>query len=439
MAKVYIRTFGCQMNEYDSQRIASAFGELGYDLTTIPEEADFAVINTCSVREKPQQKVASEIGRLKTIKNIKIGICGCVAQQEGENFLNNYKDVSFVFGTDAIDRLYEIIDIVQKGGRICDTGISNKGISIPLFERTTSVSAYVTIMKGCDNFCTYCIVPYVRGREKSRPLEEILEEVSYLAEHGVKEVTLLGQNVNSYGKNLHISMSFPDLLRLVCRVDKIERIRFVTSHPKDFSEKLIHVMAEEKKIAPYLHLPLQTGSDNMLKSMNRKYSYSEYREKVLMAKYKIPGLALSSDFIVGFPGETDEDFEKTLTAIKEIRYESIFAFKYSPRPKTKAFSMDDDVSEDKKLERLHRLLEAQEKVSAEILEGYVGKTTDILVEGKSKKDSEIFSGRNPQNRIVNFSSNYKLKIGDVVSVLITEAKKNSLFGKHAEISEVINA
>lgn len=439
MAKVYIRTFGCQMNEYDSQRIASAFGELGYDLTTIPEEADFAVINTCSVREKPQQKVASEIGRLKTIKNIKIGICGCVAQQEGENFLNNYKDVSFVFGTDAIDRLYEIVDIVQKGGRICDTGVADKGISIPLFKRTTSISAYVTIMKGCDNFCTYCIVPYVRGGEKSRPPEEILEEIRYLGENGVKEVTLLGQNVNSYGKNLDIDVSFPDLLRLVCRVDKIERIRFVTSHPKDFSEKLINVMAEEKKIAPYLHLPLQSGSDNILKSMNRKYSYSEYREKVFMAKYKIPGIALSSDFIVGFPGETDEDFEKTLTAIKEIRYDSIFAFKYSPRPKTKAFSMDDDVLEETKRERLHRLLEAQEKVSAEILQGYVGKTTDILVEGKSKKDSEIFSGRNSQNRIVNFSSNYKLKIGDMVSVMITEAKKNSLFGKHVEISEVINA
>lgn len=439
MAKVYIRTFGCQMNEYDSQRIASAFGELGYDLTTIPEEADFAVINTCSVREKPQQKVASEIGRLKTIKNIKIGICGCVAQQEGENFLNNYKDVSFVFGTDAMDRLYEIVDIVQKGGRICDTGVADKGISIPLFKRTTSVSAYVTIMKGCDNFCTYCIVPYVRGVEKSRPPEEILEEIRYLGENGVKEITLLGQNVNSYGKNLDIDVSFPDLLRLVCRVDKIERIRFVTSHPKDFSEKLINVMAEEKKIAPYLHLPLQSGSDNILKSMNRKYSYSEYREKVLMAKYKIPEIALSSDFIVGFPGETDEDFEKTLTAIKEIRYDSIFAFKYSPRPKTKAFSMDDDVLEETKRERLHRLLEAQEKISAEILQGYVGKTTDILVEGKSKKDSEIFSGRNSQNRIVNFSSNYKLKIGDMVSVLITEAKKNSLFGKHVEISEVINA
>lgn len=439
MAKVYIRTFGCQMNEYDSQRIASAFNELGYDLTTIPEEADFAVINTCSVREKPQQKVASEIGRLKTIKNIKIGICGCVAQQEGENFLNNYKDVSFVFGTDAIDRLYEIIDIVQKGGRVCDTGVSDGNISIPVFERTTSVSAYVTIMKGCDNFCTYCIVPYVRGREKSRTPEEILEEITYLGEHGVKEVTLLGQNVNSYGKNLHIRMSFPDLLRLVCRVDKIERIRFVTSHPKDFSEKLIHVMAEEKKIAPYLHLPLQAGSDRVLERMNRGYSYSEYKQKVLLAKEIVPGLALSSDFIVGFPGETDEDFEKTLIAIKEIRYESIFAFKYSPRPKTKAFSIDDDVPENTKLERLHRLLEAQEEVSTEILKSYVGKTTDILVEGKSKKDSEIFSGRNSQNRIVNFSSNYKLKIGDMVSVLITEAKKNSLFGKHLEISEVVNA
>ena len=439
MAKVYIRTFGCQMNEYDSQRIASSFGELGYELTTIPEEADFAVINTCSVREKPQQKVASEIGRLKTIKNIKIGICGCVAQQEGENFLNNHKEVSFVFGTDAIDRLYEIIDIVQKGGRICDTGVSDKGISIPVFERTTSVSAYVTIMKGCDNFCTYCIVPHVRGREKSRTPEEILEEIRYLAEHGVKEVTLLGQNVNSYGKNLEVSIDFPGLLGLVSKIDKIERIRFVTSHPKDFSEKLIHVMAEEKKITPYLHLPLQAGSDRVLERMNRKYSYIEYKQKVLLAKEIVPGLALSSDFIVGFPGETDEDFEKTLDAIREIKYDSIFAFKYSPRPKTKASYIHDDVPEDTKNERLKKLLDIQEKISSEILQNYVGKATSVLVEGRSKKDSEVFSGRNPQNRIVNFYSNYRLDIGDMVNVVITEAKRNSLFGKYAEIPEVLNA
>lgn len=438
MSKVYIRTFGCQMNEYDSQRIASAFEKLGYDLTTIPEEAEFAVINTCSVREKPQQKVASEIGRLKTIKNIKIGICGCVAQQDGENLLNNYKDVSFVFGTDAVERLYEIIDVVQKGGKICDIGVSDKDISIPVFERTSSVSAYVTIMKGCNNFCTYCIVPYVRGREKSRHPDEILEEIEYLVKNGVKEVTLLGQNVNSYGKNMDIDISFPGLLKLIAKT-AVKRIRFVTSHPKDFSEELIYVMAEEKKVAPYLHLPLQAGSDNVLKNMNRKYSYPEYREKVFMAKSKIPQLALSSDFIVGFPGETDEDFEKTLNAINEIRYESIFAFKYSPRPGTKASSMKDDVAEEIKLERLHRLLEAQEKISAEILQSYVGKITSVLIEGRSKKDSEIFSGRNPQNRIVNFSSNYRLKVGDIKYVMVTEAKKNSLYGEYLEMPEVVNA
>lgn len=430
MSKVYIRTFGCQMNVYDSERIASIFEEIGFAQTENPEEAEFAIINTCSVREKPQHKVTSEIGRLKRIKNLKIGICGCVAQQEGENLLNSYKDVSFIFGTDAIDKLYEIIDLVQKGERVCYIQTDEKSISIPLFSRKSKVSAYVTIMKGCDNFCSYCIVPYVRGREKSRSPFEIIEEIKYLVDNGVKEVTLLGQNVNSYGKNLDENINFPKLLYMINEIDKLKRVRFVTSHPKDFSDELIDALKDCEKLAPYLHLPLQSGSNSILKRMNRNYTYEQYLDKVLKAKDKIENLALSSDFIVGFPGETDRDFNDTLRAIREIEYETIFAFKYSPRPKTKAFNFEDDVDDSIKSKRLDILLKEQEKISAKLLNSYVNKYSEVLVEGKSKKDENIYSGRNLQNRVVNFKSKYKLEIGDIVNVYITEAKKNSLFGKY---------
>ena len=429
MSKVYIRTFGCQMNVYDSERIASIFKELGFSQTENPEEAEFAIINTCSVRDKPQHKVTSEIGRLKRIKNLKIGVCGCVAQQEGENLLSNYKDVSFIFGTDAIDRLYEIIDLVLKGERVCYTETNDKEISIPLFSRKSKISAYVTIMKGCDNFCSYCIVPYVRGREKSRSPFEITQEIKYLVDNGVKEVTLLGQNVNSYGKNLDENINFPKLLYMINGIEKLKRIRFVTSHPKDFSDDLIDAMKNCEKLVPYLHLPLQSGSNNILKKMNRKYTYEEYYEKISKAKQEVKDLALSSDFIVGFPGETHQDFEDTLRAIKEIEYETIFAFKYSPRPKTKAFNFEDDIDDKIKSDRLGILLKEQEKITSKLLSNYVNKYSEVLVEGGSKKDENIYSGRNLQNRVVNFKSKYKLKIGDIVNIYIFEAKKNSLFGK----------
>jgi tRNA-2-methylthio-N6-dimethylallyladenosine synthase len=353
-----------------------------------------------------------------------------VAQQEGENLLNSYKDVSFIFGTDAIDKLYEIIDLVQKGERVCYIQTDEKSISIPLFRRKSKVSAYVTIMKGCDNFCSYCIVPYVRGREKSRSPFEIIEEIKYLVDNGVKEVTLLGQNVNSYGKNLDENINFPKLLYMINEIDKLKRVRFVTSHPKDFSDELIDALKDCEKLAPYLHLPLQSGSNSILKRMNRNYTYEQYLDKVLKAKDKIENLALSSDFIVGFPGETDRDFNDTLRAIREIEYETIFAFKYSPRPKTKAFNFEDNVDDSIKSKRLDILLKEQEKISSKLLNSYVNKYSEVLVEGKSKKDENIYSGRNLQNRVVNFKSKYKLEIGDIVNVYITEAKKNSLFGKY---------
>ncbi len=432
MGKFYIKTFGCQMNVYDSERITSIFNELGYETTDNPSEADYAVINTCSVREKPQHKVDSELGRLKKIKNLKIGVCGCVAQQEGEKFLNNYDYVDFVFGTDAIPSLYDIYDMVENGQRVCNVNFSEDKLSIPVFNRGKTVSAFVTIMKGCDNFCSYCIVPYVRGREKSRTPEEILNEINNLVNNGIKEVTLLGQNVNSYGKNLEHFVSFPELLQMVNNISGLERLRFVTSHPKDFSDELMNTIKNSEKICEYLHLPLQSGSNNILKIMNRKYSYEEYRDKILKAKSEIENLALSSDFIVGFPGETDKDFEKTIEAIKEIEYETVFAFKYSVRPGTKAEKFKDDVPENVKNERLSELLKTQEKISEKLLKKYEGKVLEILTEGKSKKDDVIFTGRSRQNRVVNFESNENISPGTTVKVLIKEAKKNSLYGLHVK-------
>ena len=428
MGKLYVKTFGCQMNVYDSERIASVFKDLGYETTDNPEEADYAIINTCSVREKPQHKVDSELGRLKKHKNLKIGVCGCVAQQEGNKFLDNYDYVDFVFGTDAISSLYDIYDMVENGQRVCNVNFNEDKLSIPVFNREKTISAFVTIMKGCDNFCSYCIVPYVRGREKSRKPEEIIDEINNLIKQGVKEVTLLGQNVNSYGKNLETFVSFPELLKIVSDIRGLERLRFVTSHPKDFSDELIEVIKNTDKICEYLHLPLQSGSNSILKKMNRRYTFEDYREKILKAKSEVKDLALSSDFIVGFPGETDEDFEKTLDAIKEIRYETIFAFKYSTRPGTKAENFEDNVPENVKTERLNELLRVQNEISSELLKSYVGKKLEVLVEGTSKKDDKVFTGRSRQNRVVNFESDVILSPGSVVKVLISESKKNSLYG-----------
>ncbi|MCA1926943.1 MAG: tRNA (N6-isopentenyl adenosine(37)-C2)-methylthiotransferase MiaB [Calditerrivibrio sp.] len=431
--KLYIKTFGCQMNEYDTERIISAFEMMGYGMTDDPSEADFAIINTCSVREKPSEKVKSEIGRLKKYKkdnpNFKIGVAGCVAQQEGEAILDSNSYVDMVLGTDGIPRIGEVVERVENGERIAVTEFSSDNFTIPNFSRNRSVSAFVTIMKGCDNFCSYCIVPYVRGREKSRKSIEILDEVKYLVDNGVKEVTFLGQNVNSYGKNLDENINFTQFLYMATKIDGLERIRFVTSHPKDFSGELVDLISSEEKICEYLHLPLQAGSDSVLKKMNRGYSYSEYFEKVSMAKEKIKNIAISSDFIVGFPGEKDDDFLKTLDAIKEIEYETIFAFKYSPRPGTKASDIEDDVSEIVKSQRLKKLLDEQEKITSRLLKSQIGEIQEVMVEGISKKDNKVFSGRNRRNRIVNFVSSKVLKAGDIVNVKILEAKKNSLYGE----------
>jgi len=420
------------MNEYDSLRIASIFEKMGFAPAETMEDGDYLVVNTCSVREKPQHKAESAIGRFKKIKrkrpDVKIGFCGCVAQQEGEALLKSNKFIDFVVGTDGLFRLEEVIAHVEAGERLSDTQVNNGELEIDIFKRKVSASSCVTIMKGCDNFCSYCIVPYVRGREKSRNEAEILEEVRFLADKGAREITLLGQNVNSFGTNADSSITFPELLNKVSDIDGVRRIRFITSHPKDFSDQLIEVMRDNDKVCEYLHLPLQAGGNNVLKRMNRKYTYEHYFERVMKAQEMIPDLALSSDFIVGFPGETEEDFQATLRAIENIKYDMIYAFNYSTRPGTKAENFEDDVPLDTKKMRLAKLLDIQKKIISDKSLTYKDKIVEVMVEGSAKKHDNQYSGRNRQNRVVNFTSDTILSSGDFVNVLITEPRPNSLLG-----------
>ena len=428
----FIYTFGCAMNEYDTERIAAALEAKGYIPSDKVNDSDFIVLNTCSVREKPQVKILSYLGQIRLLKeknpNIIVGISGCVAQQEGNKFLKNNKVVNFVMGTDAISHIDNIIERAINGERFADTYIDSSSFSISNFNRKDKIAANVTIMKGCNNFCSYCIVPYVRGREVSRPSTEILNEIKSLIDKGAKEVCLLGQNVNSYGKNLSEDINFPKLLSMVNKIDGLERIRFVTSHPKDFSINMINAMAENEKVYRYLHLPLQSGSNIILKAMNRKYTYEDYKEKIELARKIMPDIEFSSDFIIGFPNETDEDFNATLKAVEEIGYDRIFAFNYSPRPGTKAFDIEDNVPANVKSERLNTLFTFQASLYDKKLTEMKGITTQVLVTDIDETKEYSYYGLNIYNRKVAFSSKNKLEYGSIVNVLIDTAKRNCMYG-----------
>ena len=428
----FIYTFGCAMNEYDTERIAAALEAKGYIPSDKVNDSDFIVLNTCSVREKPQVKILSYLGQIRLLKeknpNIIVGISGCVAQQEGNKFLKNKKVVNFVMGTDAISHIDNIIERAINGERFADTYIDSSSFSISNFNRKDKIAANVTIMKGCNNFCSYCIVPYVRGREVSRPSTEILNEIKSLIDKGAKEVCLLGQNVNSYGKNLSEDINFPKLLSMVNKIDGLERIRFVTSHPKDFSINMINAMAENEKVYRYLHLPLQSGSNIILKAMNRKYTYEDYKEKIELARKIMPDIEFSSDFIIGFPNETDEDFNATLKAVEEIGYDRIFAFNYSPRPGTKAFDIEDNVPANVKSERLNTLFTFQDSLYDKKLTEMKGITTQVLVTDIDETKEYSYYGLNIYNRKVAFSSKNKLEYGSIVNVLIDTAKRNCMYG-----------
>jgi tRNA-2-methylthio-N6-dimethylallyladenosine synthase len=437
MNRVYIRTFGCQMNEYDSDRMADVLESIeGYVTTGNPEEADLILFNTCSVREKAQEKVFSDLGRIRHLKREKpdllIGVGGCVASQEGAAIVERAPYVDLVFGPQTLHRLPELIRNRRRTGR------PQIDISFPENEkfdhlppaRVEGCTAFVSIMEGCSKYCSFCVVPYTRGEETSRPFEDVLAEIADLAERGVKEVTLLGQNVNAYRGAMSDgeTADFALLLEYVAELPDIERIRYTTSHPKEFTQRLIDAHAAIPQLAGHVHLPVQSGSDRVLAAMKRGYTVVEYRSIVRRLRAARPAISVASDFIVGFPGETEADFEHTLKLVDEVQFDASFSFMYSPRPGTPAASLPDQVPRSVKQERLARLQAALEANAGRISREMVGSTQRILVEGPSKRNPAEISGRTENNRVANFPGSHRL-IGSMAEVRITEALPHSLRGE----------
>lgn len=431
---IYMETFGCQMNVNDSERIITMLSDLGYAPTNDPATADMILLNTCSVRGGAEEKVYKRLQNLRIYKRDGksqiIGVGGCVAQQEGEELLNKFPYLDLVFGTHNLHLLPDMVRGAEQGQRRSETAFIDNDQRLDLFpsiKGQSRLSRFVTVMQGCDNFCSYCIVPYVRGREISRRSADILSEVRQLAEEGVREVVLLGQNVNSYGLKVENEPSFAGLIRQVADVDGIERIRFTTSHPKDMSDELIACFGDVPKLCGQIHLPAQSGSDAVLQGMKRGYSRESYLKKVRKLKAIRPGIVFTGDIIVGFPGESEEDFERTLSLVEEVRYIDLFTFVYSPRPGTKAADLPEALSRTQKLARLDRLMALQKRINLEICREYVGGLQSVLVEGKGKLSGQV-SGKADNGRIVNFTGDPSL-IGSFVDVRIAKAYPNSLLGE----------
>jgi tRNA-2-methylthio-N6-dimethylallyladenosine synthase len=436
--KLYIRTFGCQMNEYDSAKMADVLNAAeGVTPTDTPDDADLILFNTCSVREKAQEKVFSDLGRIKHLKRLKpelvIGVGGCVASQEGAAIIERAPYVDVVFGPQTLHRLPQLIEASRRSGR------PQVDISFPEIEkfdhlpppRTEGASAFVSIMEGCSKYCSFCVVPYTRGEEISRPFDDVLTEVADLADHGVREVTLLGQNVNAYRGALDGSdapADFAFLLEHVAEIPGIERIRYTTSHPKEFTQRLIDAYARVPTLVSHLHLPVQAGSDRVLAAMKRGYTVLEYKSIIRRLRQVRPDISLSSDFIVGFPGEGEADFEKTLALVTEVGFDASFSFVYSRRPGTPAADLADDTPPAVKLARLQRLQQALNANVARIGTAMVGTTQRILVEGPSRRDESELMGRTENNRIVNFRGPTRL-IGQMIDVRVTQALPHSLRGE----------
>ncbi|OPJ56590.1 tRNA (N6-isopentenyl adenosine(37)-C2)-methylthiotransferase MiaB [Clostridium oryzae] len=432
----FINTYGCQMNEEDSEKLSGMLKNMGYERTENKEEATVIIFNTCCVRENAELKVFGNLGALKNMKkqnsNLIIVLCGCMMQQKdmSEKVLKKYPFVDIIFGTHNAYKFPEYLNSVkQNGNPIVEVVDKEQGIveGIPI-DRKSSIKAFVTTMYGCDNFCTYCIVPYVRGRERSRRPDEIIKEIKDLVSKGYKEVTLLGQNVNSYGKGLEDDMNFAKLLRMVNEVDGLERIRFMTSHPKDLNDELIYAIRDCDKVCEQIHLPVQSGSSAVLKKMNRRYTKEQYIELVDKIKKEIPDIAITTDIIVGFPGETEEDFEDTLSLVKYVEYDSAFTFIYSRRNYTPADKMEDQIEDDVKHERFNRLIQVVNESSAKKNSAYKNKIVEVLVEGKSKNDESKLTGRTRTGKLVNFGGD-DTSIGKTVKVKITETLSFSLNGK----------
>ena len=436
--KLYIKTHGCQMNEYDSDKMADVLhAGHGLELTQNESEADVILINTCSIREKAQEKVFSQLGRWRDLKkknpNLVIGVGGCVASQEGEAILKRAPYVDLVFGPQTLHRLPEMID-AKRG-----TGKPQVDIRFPEIEkfdhlpkpRAEGPTAFVSIMEGCSKYCSFCVVPYTRGEEVSRPFDDVLLEVMQLAQQGVREVNLLGQNVNAYRGTMDGSEECADLallIRAIAQIEGIGRIRYTTSHPLEFSDALIEAHRDVDKLAAYLHLPVQSGSDRILSAMKRNHTALEYKAKIRKLKAAKPGIAISSDFIVGFPGESDRDFEATLKLIEDIGFDQSFSFIYSKRPGTPAANLPDDVSDEVKSERLRRLQHAINQNAYAISAAMVGTVQRVLVERPSTRDASELTGRTENMRYVNFEGHPRL-IGQFVDILISEVRVNTLRGE----------
>ncbi len=431
--RVYIETFGCQMNEVDSARMLSLLGDMDYHPAESLSDADLVLLNTCSIREKADQKIYSALGRLRRWKKGREGrlvaVGGCLAQQKGAALRERAPHVDIVFGTHSISRLPDLVRRAEEEGAAVSTDLSDDTShwDVLPYLAEGAASAMVTIMQGCDNYCTYCIVPYVRGHEISRPSGEILEEVRELADRGVCEVVLLGQNVNSYGKK-EGGIPFPDLVRRISLIPGIRRIRFITSHPRDLDRETIVLFSEIDCLCPHIHLPIQSGSDSILSSMGRGYTQTEYLRKVEDLRKARPGIAFSSDFIVGFPGETEADFRRTLSVMEEVRFDSSFSFRFSPRPGTRAAGMAGAVEPEEAGRRLVRLQELQDRHTRERLHACVGKEMEVLVEGKSAKDPLRLCGRTPCYKMVNFSPATE-KERPIRRVRIRSAGSHSLSGE----------
>jgi tRNA-2-methylthio-N6-dimethylallyladenosine synthase len=436
MPKLHLITYGCQMNEYDSERVAGLLKGEGYELTDTAADADLVLLNTCAIREKAEDKVFSRLGQLGVLKrqrpDLLIGVMGCMAQLWQGKVLDRAPQVDLVFGSAAVARVGELVERARAtGGPVLETGEAPLIKITAKPERPGQLKAFVTVMEGCEKFCTFCVVPMTRGRERSHPPDAILAEVRELAASGVREVTLLGQTVNAYGRDLTPETDLAALLELIDTVDGIERIRFTTSNPYNLTPRLIRAIRDVPKVVEYLHLPLQSGSDRVLARMNRGYTVARYLELIDELTETVPGIALSTDLIVGFPGETDEDFERTVDVVERVRYDNVFAFRYSRRPGTPASDMPDQVPDEVKARRNARILEIATRVGALRSLALEGRILPVLVDGISRKDAGEATGRTRCNRVVNFDAHGRDLLGQVVPVLITRALPHSLRGELA--------
>ena len=442
--RYFVHTFGCQMNVSDSQRMSEVLGRLQYVPTNVCDDADLIIVNTCAIREKAEEKMLSALGRYRTVKMSRralLGVAGCVAQQQKDRLLKRLPFLDFVFGPDAIANLPDILRRVeQDGARVVDTAwMDSEEYVFPRADAETArgkVSEFVTIMKGCDNVCSFCVVPHTRGREVSRPFQEILAEVADLSLVGVREVTLIGQNVNSYRGGIE----FHQLLRRVAQLPGIDRVRFTTSHPHDLCDELINAFREEEKIAPHFHLPVQSGSNRILKAMRRDYTVAEYLDRLERLREARPGIAVTTDIIVGFPGESDGDFDATLELTRQVRFENQFSFVFSPRPRTAAGIHEKEwgpIPHQLKIERLERLQKVQRAISLQIMGQQISHEVEVLVEGPSKFDPMKRFGRTPENRTVNFEGG--AEPGTLVRVRIDAATANALSGTQGDTLRGLSA